>query len=434
MRVLLASIPWRSHFNLLVSMGWALQAAGHDVRVASGPELTEDMTRSGLTVVPVGSDEPIMDKLEQLMDEEVLRKVQELGERGDLLSDMSENREEELTWERLRWAYRMYQRTHAAMNDAMIEDLVRLCRRWQPDLVIWDSLTYAGSVAATAVGAAHARMPIGLNVEGRMRSHYLRVRAGQAPEHREDPLADWLGGWAEKFGSSFTEDMVTGQFTIEQMVGSLRLESTTPHLALGYVPYNGPSVVPDWIRRDPARRRILATFGYSLERAERHQAVPTAQLQEMLDALADLDIELVVTLPRQLQQELERVPGNTRMVEFVPLHVVIPSCAVVIHHGGIGPFLDSIVHEVPQLALSRVVPDMGERGPRLEQAGAGLWIPGDDPQELSGARIREHVVRLLDEPEFRTGAARLREELLAQPTPAQAVRQVESLARRHRAR
>ncbi|MFE3533888.1 activator-dependent family glycosyltransferase [Streptomyces sp. NPDC059144] len=434
MRVLFVTIPWRSHLHLVVSTAWGLQAAGHEVRVASGPELTEVITSSGLTAVPVGSDEPIMEKLERLQDADVLRKVEELAERGDLLVDMSENREEELTWERLRWAYRMYRKTHAAMNDSMVEDLVEYSRWWKPDLVVWDWLSYAGSIAATAVGAAHARMPIGLNVEAQMRANYLRVREQQAPQEREDPLGDWLGEWARKYGKPFSEEMVTGHFTIDQMVGSMVLTSDVPHLAIDYVAYNGPSVEPDWTRSTPSKPRVLATFGVSLEQAERHQALSIDQLQGMLDSVADLDIELVLTLPAQLQKRLERVPDNTRMVEFVPLHVIIPSCSAVLHHGGIGPFLDSIAHDVPQLMVSRVLPDIGERGPRLEAAGAGRWISGDDPEELSGASIREHLVRLLEDPAFREGAGKLREELNAQPTPAEAVRELEARAHRYRTR
>ncbi|MEV0321983.1 activator-dependent family glycosyltransferase [Streptomyces sp. NPDC050658] len=434
MRVLLVTIPWRSHLHLVASTGWALQTAGHEVRVASGPELTDVITSSGLTAVPVGSDEPIMAKLEALQDAEVLAKVEELAASGDLLTDMSENRPEELTWERLRWAYRMYRKTHAAMNDSMVEDLVEYARWWQPDLVIWDWLSYAGSIAATAVGAPHARMPIGLNVEAQMRANYLRVRAQQPEQDREDPLGEWLGEWAGKYGKPFSEEMATGHFTIDQMLGSMVLESEVPHFPVGYVPYNGPSVVPDWTRSDPGKPRVLATFGVSLEHAERHQALTVEQLQGMLDSVADLDIELVLTLPESLQKALDRVPANTRMVEFVPLHVIIPSCSAVLHHGGIGPFLDSIAHDVPQMMVSRVLPDIGERGPRLEAAGAGLWIPGDDPEELSGPRIREHLVRLLDEPGFREGAGRLRAELAAQPAPAEAVRELELLADRHRPR
>jgi hypothetical protein len=43
-------------------------------------------------------------------------------------------------------------------------------------------------------------------------------------------------------------------------------------------------------------------------------------------------------------------------------------------------------------------------------------------------------VRLLEEPAFREGAARLRRELAAQPTPGEAVRELESLTDRFRTR
>jgi len=434
MRVLFVTFPWRTHFQASVPLAWALQTAGHEVRVASGPELTEVITKSGLTAVPVGSDDPLFKRVERTQGEMLRKIAEERGGLDGLLDDVCENREEELTWERLRWLYRFLTETFKAMNDPMIEDLVEYCRWWKPDLVAWDWLSFAGSVAATTVGAAHARVPIGLNVVARMRRHYLRVRAQQPSQDCEDPLADWLGQWADKYGVSFSEQMTTGQFTIDQMVASMLLESDVPQVPIGYVPYNGPSVVPAWTCQDPPRRRVLATFGVSLEKDPTAFGFSVEQLRGMLDSLADLDIELVVTLPKQFQKELGHVPDNTRMVEFVPLHVIIPSCSAVIHHGGVPAFLDSIVHQVPQLIVSRVLPDIGERGPRLERAGAGLWIPGDDPEELSGARIREHLVRLLDEPAFRANAGRLRDDLLAQPTPAQAVRELERLTDRYRSR
>ncbi len=428
MRVLFVTFPWRSHLNLVVPLGWAMQAAGHEVRVASGPELTDVITESGLTAVAVGSHEPVFAKVDRAQSDMLSRIAAEHGSVDDLMVDMAENRAEVLTWDRLRWLYRFLGESFKAMNDSMVEDLVRHCRRWQPDLVVWDTLSYAGSIAATSVGAAHARMPTAIDVESRMRRHYLRVRAQQPPEEREDPLADWLGGWAARYGAAFTEDMVTGQFTIDQMVESLRPPSGLPSVLFRYVPYNGPSVVPDWARGDPARRRVLATFGVSLEKDSSAFALQIEQVQGMLDALADLDIELVLTLPERLQEGLRRVPGNTRVVEFVPLHVVIPSCSAVIHHGGVNTFLDAIAHGLPQLIVGRVVTDLGERGPRLTQAGAGMWLPGDEPEELSGPRIRDQLVRLLDEPAFRAGAGRLRDEMVTQPTPAGAVAEIERLA------
>ncbi|MFE6475478.1 activator-dependent family glycosyltransferase [Streptomyces rochei] len=434
MRVLFVTWPWQTHFQPTVPLAWALQAAGHEVRVASGPELTDVITKSGLTAVPVGSDVPVLQKLTETFTEEhqeIVDTLEKLGPRDDLLFEFADNREEMLTWDRMRWLTRYLAEILKGMNDSMVEDLVEYSRWWKPDLVVWDWLSYAGSIAATAVGAPHARIHAEIDVDARFRRNFVRLREEQPAESSEDAMADWLGDWVEKYGKSFSEDMVTGQFTIDHMLGSFHLETNVPHVGIRYVPYNGASVVPDWIRQDPAKRRVLATFGVSQEKGSDYQAFSIEQLQEMLDSLADLDIELVVTLPVQLQKELKRVPENTRLVEFVPLHTIIPSCSAVIHHGGVPAFLDSIAHEVPQLFVGRVVPDVEERGERMVEAGAGLSIP---PAELSGPQIRESLVRLLDEPEFREGAARLREERLTQPTPAEAVRELEAMVERLRSR
>ncbi|WP_410676173.1 activator-dependent family glycosyltransferase [Amycolatopsis sp. cmx-4-68] len=424
MRVLFVTFPWKTHLNGLVSLSWALQAAGHQVQVASGPELTDAITAAGLTAVPVGSDEPVMAKLNGLYSQEMQDALEGLGWRDELLFDFAENREEMLTWERMPWLTAFVTEALKVMNDSMVEDLVEYCRWWKPDLVVRDYLSYAGAVAAAAVGAAHARIPTTTDVDARFRRHFVRVRDEQPPDDRHDALADWLGGWAEKYGVSFSEDMVTGHFTVEQMVTSMLLESAVPQVAIRYVPYNGSAVVPEWLRRDPPRRRVLATFGMSGALAVDHQALGLGQVQGMLDAVADLDIELVVTLPERAQKKLKRVPENTRLVEFIPLHVIIPSCSVVLHHGGAPAFLDAIAHEIPQLIVGRVIPDIEERGPRLEKAGAGRWLP---PRETNGRRIRELLIQLLDDPSFQEGARQLHLEMLAQPTPAEAVREVERL-------
>ncbi|RQX22278.1 hypothetical protein DLJ57_25730, partial [Micromonospora chalcea] len=47
---------WRSHFYSLVPLGWALQAAGHEVRVASHPSMVAAISSAGLAAVPLGAD------------------------------------------------------------------------------------------------------------------------------------------------------------------------------------------------------------------------------------------------------------------------------------------------------------------------------------------------------------------------------------------
>src|SRR5262245_27414949 len=56
MRVLMTSWAWPSHYLPMVPLGWALRAAGHEVRVASQPALGQVITDSGQVAVATGPD------------------------------------------------------------------------------------------------------------------------------------------------------------------------------------------------------------------------------------------------------------------------------------------------------------------------------------------------------------------------------------------
>lgn len=429
MRVLFVAFPWRTHFWFCVPMAWALRSAGHEVHVASSREFTVNVTEAGLTAVPVGSKEPVLQRAYR-------EQKEAFGDGKGTVDpiDLGENREELLPWSYLKSLCSGAVARSRIVNDAMIDDLVAYCRWWKPDLVVWEWLTNAGAVAASAVGAAHARMPIGLGLDVRLRRHFLKVMARQDPADREDPAREWLGGWGEKYGFDFSEQLLTGQFTIDQWPDSMRLETGVPHVSTRYVPYNGRapysgrSLVPDWVHHEGRAPRVLATFGTSMWDMTR-PLLSSAQLQKMLDSVAGLDIELVLTLPARIQKELERVPRNTRLVEFVPLHAIISSCSAVIHHGGLPTFCSSLAHGLPQLMVSRSTPDAALRGARLEKAQAGQWLP---PHRTTGKEIGAYLVRMLEEPSFRSGAERLRQDVLAQPSPNELVPELERLTAEYR--
>ncbi|MEU7246208.1 activator-dependent family glycosyltransferase [Streptomyces sparsogenes] len=416
--MLFVTYPARTHFHHIVPVAWALRTAGHEVHVASGPELTDVITGAGLTAVAAGSDEPLREKVNRFS-ETANRTGFQIPDIG-----MAEDRPEMLTLEKLKRYHSGLAEILKVQNDSMIEDLVAYGRWWKPDLVVWEWLSNAGPVVAAAVGAVQARMSLIIEVDVRLRGHFLAALARQAPQDREDPVAEWVNGWGEKYGFAFSEEMFTGQFVIDQMVPSLQLESAVPHVPVRYIPYNGQATVPEWCRAEPEKPRVLATFGVSMWSVMGDQLISTNRLQDMLDSMADLDIELVLTLPERIEKRLRSIPGNTRIVPFVPLHAIVPSCSAVIHHGGIPGFSVSASHGVPQLMVSRAAPDADLRGGLLEKAQAGLWLA---PEEMTGETLRDRLVRLLDDPAFRSGAGRLREEMLAQPTPNDAVAEIERL-------
>ncbi|MBR8745545.1 glycosyl transferase family 28, partial [Nocardiopsis sp. MG754419] len=127
-------------------------------------------------------------------------------------------------------------------------------RWWRPDLVVWEPTTYAGAIAAEACGAAHARLTWGVDFHGAAREHHVRLR-DEVPG-REDPLRDWMSRWSDAVGSAHREESAQGHFTIDQLPESLRVPTGLDQVGMRYVPFNGPAVVPRWLRADPERPRV----------------------------------------------------------------------------------------------------------------------------------------------------------------------------------
>ncbi|WP_186776765.1 activator-dependent family glycosyltransferase [Streptomyces salinarius] len=424
MRILFTTYPERTHFLLMAPLAWALRTAGHEVRVASQPKFADTITRAGLTAVPVGPDRDLWQILTR--DPSWLGQ----GDSGDSPPpyDAAGREPEDIGWEYLRDGYaQQVERWHKTSNVPMTADLVAHARAWRPDLVIWEPVTYAGAIAAKAVGAAHARLLFGIDVYGVTRDHFLRLRARQPEDRRQDPLADWLGGYARKYGGEFDEEMITGQFTVDLVPEILQRRAERTYVPLRYVPYGGPATVPRWLWEKPARPRIALTLGLS---GTGHGGGYDVGVQGVLDALAGLDVEVVATIAEAEQHRLERVPERARLVPFVPLDALTATCDVVVHHGGMGTLATTALRGLPQLTLPWDT-DEPLLAAGITGAGAGLTL---NPKQATVGEVRDAVARLLTEPEFRAGAARLRDRFLAAPTPNDLVPELERLVSEHRTR
>ncbi|KWT63834.1 glycosyl transferase [Streptomyces albus subsp. albus] len=426
MRVLFATYSEKTHFHAMVPLAWALVAAGHEVHVASQPALTDVITRTGLTAVPVGADHSLWRISHRLLTPRFaeVNPAAYNRVRGVALPpfDRCDEPTEALDWEYLRAGYENVVRAwYSIINDPLTEDLVAYARQWQPDLVIWEPTTHGAPIAAEAVGAAHGRLLWSLDIFARTRQNFLTLRKQRPPEQRDDPFGAWLAGHASTYGVEFNESLVTGQFTVDQYPAPLRLDTDVRHVPLRYVPYNGTSVVPRWLWEPAQKRRVCLTLG--LFSTDRFGGYPIS-VQDILDAVADLDVELVCTLPEAEQRKLARVPDNSRLVDFVPLQALAPTCAAVIHHGGFGTTNTVALAAVPQLVVSEQH-DSPLLGRRLQRQRAGLH---EHYAHITGERVRAHVVRLLDDPAFGTAAAALREDMLAMPTPRALVPVLEDLA------
>jgi len=420
MRILMTSFAMDAHFNGLVPLAWALRTAGHEVRVASQPSLTESIVQAGLTAVPVGDDHDL---------DSVIRHAGPAMFAQHRHPDYLEHRPELLDLEFLSASNTLLTATFYSQlnNDSMVAGLVDFARGWRPDLVLWEPFTFAGAVAARACGAAQARLLSFPDTFLGVREVYLEKMSKEPVELHDDTMREWLSWTLERFGCEFDEEVIVGQWTVDQMPASVRLPPNREVVEMRYVPYNGPSpaVVPDWLRREPERPRVCLTLGETVRRTEFPNAIA---VEEVFEAVADLDVEFVATLQASDTEGISRIPDNTRVVDHVPMHALLPTCSAIVNHGGAGTWATAAVYGVPQVALGWIW-DAVYRAQRLEALGAGLHIPSF---ELTASGLREKLVRLLEEPSFRQAAGQLRDEMVAAPSPNSVVTELERLTAVHR--
>lgn len=425
MRVLFQPFAASTHIATQVPLAWALRSAGHEVCVATHPDVVDDITRAGLTAVPVGN----VLELDAKMNPDGTGQPEEFRDGFWLEAlDISEMRDERLTYDYMHgvftaWTALVHQST---MSDRYLDDMVEFARDWQPDLVIWDTMTFAGPVAARVTGATHARLLFGLDLVGRMREKYLRDMRARPAKLRDDPLAEWLGRTMERYGREFTEDLIVGQWTIDPTPSWMRFPVDHDYVPVRYVPYHGKATIPGWLREPPERRRVCLTLGVSFREVV---GGDQASVGDLLDAVAGLDLEVIATLNADQLAELHSLPDNVRAVDFVPLEALLPTCSAIIHHSGSGTFQTALVHGVPQVIVPSRMWCNVPRAQQLQEYGAGLYIDAD---RFSPADLRAMLVRVLEEPSFAENAARARAEMLGTPSPAEIVPLLEKLTAEHR--
>lgn len=405
MRVLMTVSAWSGLYRSLVPLGWALQSAGHNVRVACHESEVATLSGAGLTPVALtdGWDAKFSARLKNYLIASAgmwpwprlpLHPItaEPMRQLSDFNFDafMRENRP-------------ALERQLRVSTDAVVE----FARAWRPRLVIHDVLSLEGLLAAKVTGVpafAHPWGPLGT--------------AEEDPEAAMVP-ADVSSAFTRYGCLPMSFDHV--DYFIDPCPSSLAPPTMAVRLPVRYVPYNGPVVIQPWTLSPPSRKRVGIVWGNSVTPVFGPDSwlVPT-----FIEALSELDVETVITLNQADFDAMDGLPDNVRLVQNVPVHTFWESCSVVIHHGGGNSVLNGAFAGVPQLCVS-LGHDQHVIGQRLAATGAGLQLAG---YELDAAMLRAAVTELLTEPSYAEAARRLRDEVLAAPSAAELVTTLEEIA------
>lgn len=409
---------WRSHFNCLAPLGWALQAAGHEVRVASHPSLADAITGAGLAAVPLGPDLRFAEvfagsigKVARLDRAEppATARAELAGPAGPAKPAGAAKPAGPAEPDGLEPAITADGGV-VRFADALLDPLVAFGREYRPDLLVWEPFNLAAPVAAAALG-----IPGVLQLWGPDSSVTLRM----------DPDSV-LGPLAGRFGLDAADVTPTGELILDPVPPPMQVPLSGPSEPVRFVPYNGAAVVPPWLHAPPRRPRVCVTAGTMMAGAG---LADRLDLAGVVRAVAELDVEVVVVVERAQQAGLRPMPGNVRLADApLALRLVLPSCAALVQQGGAGTTMTALVHGVPQLVLPQVS-DQHFNAERLAATGAGTCLTA--PHTAPGV-IRDVVAELVGGGRWRECAELMRERIHRMPPPAAVVPTLAALGTRAR--
>jgi UDP:flavonoid glycosyltransferase YjiC (YdhE family) len=351
-------VTWEGGGNVppAIALGYQLSRAGHDVRLLGPRSAAGEVSAAGLRFVPYAS---------------VPACPQDVGLEDDIgLFDTLLN------------------------GDGVVRDVLAETRREPADVLVVDCMMGAALAAAEQVGVPTAVLV-----------HVL---------YR--PFADQWG----QFVVSPAPRARLGLEPVDGPVPAGLLARAAAVLALvppgfdfgaGDCPanttYTGPVLLPDlgapavdrpW-PLESSNPLVLVSFGTTRQR-QRQALAP------VLQALAELRVQGLLTLGGVLSPDEVAAPPNVTVHTYLPHAAVLPHASLVISHGGLSTIMAALAHAVPLLCLPQGR-EQGLNADRVEAVGAGHKLATDsDPSDIKAA-----ISAMIQDPAYRRSAAQMAQRI-----------------------
>ena len=367
-RVLFTSGPLYGHLLPMLPLIRAAQRAGHDVRLATGPDLHQQVASRGIHTTP-----PIGPKFEESWAaNEAVWADPGIPDDQRMVHSIAAM----FGWPAL----------------ARFTDLVAISQEWRPEVVVHEVLELGGSLLAR-----HLEVPGIVHGIGPMFPFY----------------ADLFGPAGVAIGEPGLWAQASSEHALDICPPSLQPADGPPPWprAAPLRPSAGePGEVPAHVAELLAGDRPVAYFTLGTVKN-----TETGDFTTGLDALAEYDGVVIATTGRPLgPDELGSLPENVVVADFVPQANVVERADLLVSHSGSGTMLGGLAHGVPQVALPRGT-DQPQNAALLAQSGAGVVVALED---FAVDTIRAAVDEVTGTPSYRAAAERVRDEIAAMPDAA----------------
>jgi MGT family glycosyltransferase len=180
-------------------------------------------------------------------------------------------------------------------------------------------------------------------------------------------------------------------------------------------PPTAPRASP-WPLAD-GRPRVLVAFSTTYQHQE-------TVLRRIAAALARLPLEAVITVGPAVEVDAIAPARNVAVVRHLAHRAVLPDCALVITHAGLGTVMAALAHGVPLLCLP-MGREQHDNAARVAACGAGLVLTPDADVDAISQAIRA----MLAVPEYRTAARHMAATIALRDGREVAIVELEKLLR-----
>lgn len=368
MRILFTASPLPSHLHAMRPLIRAASAAGHDVVVATGPDLAAQL--HAFRVTPWIAGPSMREAWTDLAAAKPA--VDEPGRHRALICAL--------------FARPGVRRARA---------ILPLARRWSPDLVIHDLTDPAGAEVAALLDVpalAHGTSPDAVRQLGELTEVCAEFAATLMLPNRYARIA--AGPFLNPFPASL------------QPTGPLPF--TEIHRVRPEIPGPAPDErLPLRMQRFGHDRTVLLTLGAG-------QSRPDALLAA-LHVLRDFPVNVVVETGHRIEvAQLGRQPLQVAAAQRLPLAKVLPLCSAVISPGSAAEVLGALAYGLPQVCLPRTA-DERHHTAAVTATGAATAVA---PDPLLPGALRRAIADILAVPAYARAARTHQASIATMPAAA----------------
>ena len=380
-KILFTCRPLSGHFDPLLPLAAAARASGHTVAFASGDPVVGRARDLGFTAFEAGPAEAFRTEW-----------APRFPGFTDLVGD----------------AQRKFFFTEIFANLELgprAADLEPVMSAWQPDLVVHEMAELAAPMVSTALGIPYVDVGYGslipralLEAAGAAAATHWRARRLEP-----DPLA---GVFRYLYVDPCPPALQNPEIADLAAVQPMRSAAGETHVTERSA----------WLDELPHRPTVYVTLGTIWN-------TDLDIFRLVIEALSDR-VNLIVTVGRQNDPAtLGPPPSGVVIRSYIPQHEFLPWCDAVVAHGGAGTVLGALAYGVPLLVVPQGA-DQWSNADQIVTAGAGLRLLRD---ELSAVAVRDCVMALLNDPSYRGAASKIKDEIGAMPSAADAIVGLEAL-------